>query len=73
MEEIGESAVSINKCVEESQDTQEERTICTKGGAHNTSESPIRSKNELDIYDDENSFNDDDVVDTNKSASNYAH
>ena len=72
MEEIGEST-DVKKDFEESEDAQEERTMCTKGGALNTSQTPIISKNELDIYDDENSFYDDDVADANQSASNSAH
>ena len=47
--------------------------MCTKGGALNTSQTPIISKNELDIYDDENSFYDADIADANQSASNLAH
>ena len=54
MEEKGE-CVNIKKFVNESEDMQEESTKSSKGKAVQISQSPIISKNELNICETENS------------------
>ena len=63
LEDVIESA-NGKKSSDESENTQEARTMCTKAGPINTSLTPMVSKYELDIYDDEESSYDD-VLDLN--------